>query len=378
MSLVRVLNASFFRRSLPPRQAINSLEYLDAPQLHLDDLYSPAMAFNGVSHLFSEPSTSSKQNGNSSAFSTSTRRNSPEYDVPTRQQPLNSSRVASPPLSDADNLLNTPPYLSNLGTPSSELGGLNWSSAVGRATTGKSGRVIEKLMGDNDRLAREKKLATVKLDEEVKRSESARSALETLQVSNENLLAMHETDRNFLSKKDRRIEELRADLDLERLRREKAEKETRESRRERDEVVEKLRRDAAEDREQAKRSNSQYEVLSKSWKILEERYERQTQRLKTDLKTIRADMESDRKKLEQLEIIQEQLKQEGEKASKARERLSLHFQAYKSEQQAGLRGMREKVEVNDAANDRTSKQMEKLLGDMRYVLNIKKDMRLAG
>lgn len=117
-------------------------------------------------------------------------------------------------------------------------------------------------MGENDRLQREKKLAIVKLEEEVKRGESARLALEGLQVSNETLSSIHESDKTQMTKKDRKIELLRADLQSEKLRREKAEKETRESRRERDEVVEELRRDAAEDREEARRSTAQYEILA--------------------------------------------------------------------------------------------------------------------
>ncbi|MCJ1449800.1 hypothetical protein MMC28_000128 [Mycoblastus sanguinarius] len=343
------------------------------PQLSLDELFTPTM--NGLNHLFSDSSAPNKQNGSSPVPLTGTSRRSHEYDTPVKQQSNSASRVASPSLSEADLSLNSPQYLSNMGTPTSELGGVNWSSAVGRATTGKSGRVIEKLMGDNDRLSREKKLATVKLDEEVKRSESARSALETLQISNANLLSMHETDKGFLSKKDRRIEELRSDLEAERLRREKAEKETRESRREREEAVEKLRRDAAEDREQARRSNSQYEVLSRSWKCLEEQYERQTQKLKADLKCLRTEIDNDQQKLARLEVIMEQLRQEGEKSRRAKEKLSSDFQAYKVEQEVGVRGIKERAEKNNAANNRTFKQMESLLGEMRYVLNVKKNVR---
>ena len=264
--------------------------------------------------------------------------------------------------------------LSEVGTPTSEIGSLQWSAAVGRATTGKSGRVIEKLMGDNDRLQREKALATAKLEEEGKRSDSARSALESLQISNANLASIHETDQTFLAKKDRRIEELRADLEAERSRRERAEKETRESRRERDETVERVRREAAEDKQHAQRANAQYEVLSRSWKTLEERYERQTSQLKLDLKALQDEIESDKRKLAQLEVILEQLGQEGDKSRKTKEKLSKDFQAYKAEQEAGIQGIRQRAEMNNTAHDRKLEQMESVLGQMRYVVNITKDL----
>ena len=232
-------------------------------------------------------------------------------------------------------------------------------------------------MGDNDRLQREKKLATVKLEEEVKRSESARSALEGLQMSNTNLVSIHEADKGFLAKKDRRIEELRADLEAERSRRERAERETRESRRERDEMVEKLRREVAEDKEQAKRSNSQYEVLSKSWRSMEEKYERQAQKLKNDLRDLQTEIDSDRQKLAQLEVIMEQLRQEGDKTRKAKDKLSSDFQEYKAEQESEVQGIRQRAEQNESTHDRTLRQMEALLGQMKYVVNLKNNIRDA-
>ena len=278
--------------------------------------------------------------------------------------------MPSPPPPDNDTSLNSPQAL----TPTSEIGSLQWSAAVGRATTGKSGRVIEKLMGDNDRLQREKLLATVKLEEEMKRGESARSALESLQVSNANLLSIHESDKSFLTKKDRRIEELRTDLDAERARREKAEKDTRESRQERDEMVEKLRKDAAEDKMQAQRSNSQYEILSRSWKGLEERYEKQTCKLRDDLSYLQREVQIDKNTLSKLEVILEQLAQEGDKSRKAKEKLLAEFQAYKAEQELGVQDIRNKAQLNDANHDRTVEQMQSTLGEMKYVMNIKKNV----
>ena len=360
-----------FRKDLEPQTHIAA----EAPRLQLDELFSPTMALN---HFFSDPPTPEQQNGNPVSPKSENNTQLNGQHTPTRQQPGNLIRIASlPPPSEADYSLNSPYLLSGSATPSSEQGNIPWSSAVGRAGTGKSGRVIEKLMGDNDRLQREKKLATVKLEEEVKRSESARSALEGLQMSNANLVSIHEADKSFLAKKDRRIEELRADLEAERSRRERAERETRESRRERDEMVEKLRREVAEDKEQAKRSNSQYEVLSKSWRSMEEKYERQAQKLKNDLRDLRTEIDCDRQKLAQLEVITEQLRQEGDKTRKAKDKLSSDFQEYKAEQESEVQGIRQRAEQNESTHDRTLRQMEALLGQMKYVVNLKNNIRDA-
>ena len=275
----------------------------------------------------------------------------------------------------------SPQTLSALGTPTSESGPSlgpdpqNWSAAIGRAATGKSGRVIEKLMGENDRLQREKTLAIVKLEEEVKRGESARLALVGLQVSNETLSSIHESDKTQITKKDRKIELLRADLQSEKLRREKAERETRESRREREEVVDELRRVAAEDREEARRSTTQYEILASSWKALEDRYERQTQKLRTDLDDLRVEIYGDKRKMTELEIVIEQLTHELAKVAQVKDKLLTGFQAYQKEQEFGLREIQEKAERNNSTNEELHDQMSDVLGQMKHVVNVKRDSR---
>ena len=338
-----------------------------------------------ISQLYtteSQPS-SPKQNGASPVMrSLSPRseqlRHSSYLDTPVKNMPSERSRQTmspSPTASEADSSILSPGTTSNgdtpIGDPSHQ-----WSSAVGRATTGgKSGRVIERLMNDNDRLLREKKLATVKLEEEIKRGESARSALESLQISNTNLMSMHESDTTLLIKRDRRIQQLRDDLEIERSRREKAERETRETRRERDSTMERLRREAGEEKEQCLRATTQYDMLSKSWKTLEDRYFRQTEGLRADLAGLRAAIDGDRRKLSQMEIIMEQMAKEAERTRRAKEKLSLDFESYKAEQEAGIRGIRDNAEQNDAANDETHQQMVDVLGQMKYVVNVKRDVK---
>lgn len=352
----------------------------EAPKLHLDDLFSPTMALNGYNHLLADPSAPQEQNvipstdGNPRPSSTEPAVILRDHQTPTRQRPRSDSRLLSPPLPEADLSLNSPPTLSGFNTPSSEISSLPWSAAVGRATTGKSGRVIEKLMGDNDRLQRETNLSRVRLEEESKRSDSARSALESFRISNANLLSIHETDKTFLAKKDRRIEELRQELEHERSKRQHAERETMESRSEHVELVEKLSREAAEDKQQAQRSDCQYEALSGSWKSLEEGYEKQLSKLKDDLKGLKMEIEDDKGKLTHLEVILEQLILEGDRSRNAKEKLSSEFEEYKAEQQLGIQGLRERAETNSAAHDQSLDELKGVLGEMKWIVNVGKDV----
>lgn len=252
-----------------------------------------------------------------------------------------------------------------------------WSAAVGGAKNGKSGRVIERLMGDNDRLQREKTLASAKYEEELKRSESARSAVESLRASNENLTSMHESDTTLLAKRERKIEELREELENERQRRERAETETKETRNERDTVVQRLTKEAMEERELSKRSVSQYEVLQSSWKSQGERFDRQVQKLKASIKALQDQISEDKQKIAHIDVITEQLNQECEKTRKAKDNLAQEFDAYKSEQEKGVEEIRKRAERNDQGYDRLLKDVTAVLGEMKYVVNVKNDVKAA-
>lgn len=228
-------------------------------------------------------------------------------------------------------------------------------------------------MGENDRLQREKTLASAKYEEELRRSESARSAVESLRASNENLSSMHESNTNLLAKRERKIEELRDELENERLRRERAELETKETRYERDTVVQRLTKEAMEERELSRRSSTQYEVLQQAWKSQGEKYDRQIQRLKASMKVLQDTISEDKQKIAHIDVITEQLGQECEKTKKVKETLIQGFEAYKEEQEKEVGEIRQRAKRNDRGYEQLLRDVTAVVGEMKYVVNLKKN-----
>ncbi|MCJ1370331.1 hypothetical protein MMC20_001544 [Loxospora ochrophaea] len=345
---------------------------------------SPRMNLSGLGGFLRDPVSPTERDGHLFSPLIATR-NRPfhEYETPTKQHPSSINGASSPPTSESEfrhaaSQLPSMAGTSGAGTPTSEVGEQQWSAAVGHAGTGKSGRVIERLMGDKDKLQRQLNLATLRLEEELKRSESREAALENLRATNENLVTMHDSNKNTLIRRDRKIEELKAELDAERLRREKAEKETRETTAERDEAVAKCTHELAEEKLKAKKATNQYEVLSGSWKSLDEGYQRKTQKLQKDVEQLNVKRDGDQKKLAGLEVVAEQLNQEIEKTTKAREKLVQEFAAYKKLQDESLRGIVEKAQENDNINEKTLEEMQRVLGRMKWAINVKQDVASAG
>ncbi|KAI4177953.1 MAG: hypothetical protein LQ343_000037 [Gyalolechia ehrenbergii] len=334
------------------------------------------MGINGLSTFTLDPvSPSSHQSGIDGTGDIHTM--PPAHDTPSRPTLANSRRFQSQPLSGAIITEPMSPVTASttFGTPSSDQQDSPWSSAVGRATTGKSGRVIERLMADNDRLRRDKNLVEVRLEEEAKRSDSARSAMEGLRSTNENLTSIHDTDKILLGKKERRLEDMKLELEAERQRREKAETETKETRRERDEAVEGLKKELFTSREQALRATTQYDVISKSFKGLEDSYSRQTRKLKAEIKSLQDDLAADKQQLASIHTVMEHYRNESERAQDANTRLQQTFEAYKFEAEHGMRSIREEAERNAALNERIQQETNKVLGEMKYVLNVKQSVK---
>lgn len=364
----RLRSLSFRRRSAATYVSTES------PKLQSDELFAFDMNSGAINGSPPDPITPTPQSANSSEAAPA-----PEpindHDSPIRQTSPNIDHSGPPPPSDREDSILLSPIISNADTSASESQAQQWSAAVGRATTGKSGRVIERLMGENDRLRRELKHQSLRCEEEVKRSEMAKAKSESLQVTNGNLVAMREVDVSALARRERKVEELKADLGAERNRRERAERETTETTQERDEVVGTCRRELAAAKETARKATTQYEVLSSSWKGLTDGYRRQLDRLRTDIRNLVDARNQDRMKLERLEVVMEQSRQEGEKIRKAKEATSKKYADYKAETEDGIKGMRERAERNEQAIQGALEETERVLGEMRYVINIKKDVK---
>lgn len=101
-----------------------------------------------------------------------------------------------------------------------------WSSAVGHAATGKSGRVIHNLQEDIARLTRECSVYRSRAEETQRINDAFRTQVQTMTEQIRNLELANETNLHSISRKDRKIEDLRLEIQSERDRRHRAEKET--------------------------------------------------------------------------------------------------------------------------------------------------------
>ncbi|MCJ1410347.1 hypothetical protein MMC19_004432 [Ptychographa xylographoides] len=358
----------------PANQSTEAMTEL--PSLPTGSYFSPSMTLSNLNG--SSPDLSNFSNETNPALTptkSTSRPPGPGEHTPTRQ-----SRSALP---NSDSILSFPNLglsivdLNDTPSPLVATGDNNdaWSSAVGRATnTGKSGRVIEKLTGDLERSLREKRLLAAKAEEEAKRSESARSIAESLQTKNANLTSIYEANLKALDRKDRKIEELKVDLEAEKARREEAETQTKEVTKERDEVVAVYRKESVEDKETVRKLSSQYEAISSSWHILTDGYRRQIQKIQDDIDGLHKRHLEDQTRFEQLALISTHVNRGQETMKAASENMVGQLEEYKQEQEASIRAIKDRAEKYNTANDTALLELKTVKDEMNYLINVKKNV----
>lgn len=244
-----------------------------------------------------------------------------------------------------------------------------WSSAVGHATTsGKSGRVIERLMAENDRLKRDLDLANIRAQELEKSLSMCRPQMEALRQENENLSHARSVDSSLLGRRDRKIEDLKADNVMKTERMEKAEALMRQQQRQMEELKEASSREQQAMLEQSKHATVHAEILETSHKQLSAEYRARREAWEHDLAQVLEERERDRQRMARLDVVYEQMRQEHERTRKVQADLTARWDDMG-------RALRDTVDEGDQVNERLRKksaEMETVVNEMKWVMGLQK------
>jgi chromosome segregation ATPase len=242
---------------------------------------------------------------------------------------------------------------------------------VGHASTGKSGRVIERLQGDIDRLHREKQLLKVRFEESEKTNETLQTRNQCLQDRNSNYEQSHEANLRQLARKERQVEEFREELNREKqktaiaLQMAQAATQSEEEWRDR----------ASQAKSIAAQKESEYEAMVSCRKLDHDRHQGGLDRMKENFEALLRDRQEDFDRSRKLEIIAEQQKQTISQLEELTKRLNANFKAYRTEIDKAIAGLREHASTNDSAITAKLDEMTAVTGQMRWVMNVDKGVQ---
>ncbi|KAI0889278.1 uncharacterized protein GGS22DRAFT_69486 [Annulohypoxylon maeteangense] len=252
-----------------------------------------------------------------------------------------------------------------------------WDGAVGKAGLGKTGRVINKLVSDNEALKRDIQIERLKAEE-------ARQAARLIEDKMERMVADYETrlleanvTKTLLSRKERQVEHLQSAVELEKKRTADAQERERIWR----EEVEKSRRDTKVQVEEANMHaalmDGRYNAISSHWKDQGGEVKRAMEGLDDKIKSLVKERKTDDEKISVLRDLCDQQDGNIRDLQRQKDEIARQFEAYKREQEQALKSIKTKARDREDEQQRSLEEAKRVLGQLKWALNVKQTVKDA-
>ena len=223
-------------------------------------------------------------------------------------------------------------------------------------------------MTENDKLKRELQSALLKSQELERSLTTLRPQMDLLHTENENLKHSSTVDSGLLSRRDRKIEELRADNSLKTQRMETAERLVRQQQQQMEELQEQQSRDHQSMLEETKHATLHAEILETSHKQLSAEYRARREAWERDLAHLHQERDDDRVRMARLDVVHEQMRQENERARKVQAEMMASWEKLEAAMHSTLE---EEEQVNEKARKK-SVEMDEVVKQMRWLMGVQK------
>lgn len=246
-------------------------------------------------------------------------------------------------------------------------------SAVGHAATGKSGRVIHNLQEEIARLTRECSLYRSRAEETQRSNEALKIQVQNVNERLRNLEQVNETNLNSIARKDRKVEELRADLQAERVKRQEAEADTSKTNEMMREERGQHNREQARSQEIAKYHETQYEVFAGTAKRDKADMTRRVKALVNEVQRMAEAQKTSDVTIERLDVLADQKNRELESLKDTHDKLLASHAEYKKIKDDELRDTIQRAHTNDAKIDLAMASLKKTEGEMKWAIQLAKN-----
>ncbi|PWY89272.1 hypothetical protein BO70DRAFT_164357 [Aspergillus heteromorphus CBS 117.55] len=252
-----------------------------------------------------------------------------------------------------------------------------WSSAVGHAATGKSGRVIHNLQEEVARLTREMTLYRSRAEETQRMNDAFKTQVQNMTERLRNLEQANETNLHSISRKDKKIDELRAEMQGEKDRRTQAEGESRKFNQLMDAARDDFHRRCAEMQETSSHSQAQYDVLAKTRQREQVEHLKKLKLLRDDYISLKKHSDASVHQLERLDAMMADKDREIEQTRARFDNLFANYEAYKQAQDEEVGRLIENGRQGEARLDAALASLKETEGRMKWVLQVKNEIKDA-
>lgn len=246
-----------------------------------------------------------------------------------------------------------------------------FDSSVGKAGLGKTGRVMNRLISENEALKRDLQIEKLNSEESRREAKLLADKMERMVADYENRLLEANVTKTLLARKERQVESLQAAVDLEKKRTADAQGKERTWKDE----MEKMRVDSTRKVEeaitQATLMEGRYNAISSHWKDQGDEVKRAMSKMGKEVADLLDARRQDDEKIVTLRDLCDQQDTNIKQLLQQKETLQRKFDAYKKEQEDALRNIKTTAAEREAQQTQMLKEAKEVVDKLKWVLNVK-------
>ncbi|KAK5990540.1 hypothetical protein PT974_08809 [Cladobotryum mycophilum] len=252
-----------------------------------------------------------------------------------------------------------------------------WDSTIGKAGLGKTGRVINKLVSDNDALKREIQIERLRAEEAKQAAKLVEDKMERMVNEYEGRLLEANVTKTLLARKERQVETLTASVDLEKKKTVAAQELERSWKDEMDKAKSDAKTQVDEATSYAQLMEGRYNAISSHWRSQGEEVNRAVTAIKDDISGIVEERKSDDEKIQTLRDLCEQQDSNIKELRREKEEIARLFEEYKRTQEEDLKDIKVNARKREEEQERLLEESREALDKLRWALNVKKNVKDA-
>lgn len=252
-----------------------------------------------------------------------------------------------------------------------------WDSTIGKAGLGKTGRVINKLVSDNEALKRDIKIERLRSEEAKQAAKLVEDKMERMMSDYESRLLEANVTKTLLARKERQVETLTATVELEKAKTKDAQERERSWRDE----MEKMRADTTIQVEEAtsyaQLMEGRYNSISSHWRDQGNQVKGALSIMKSEVGTLVDERKKDDEKIQTLRELCDQQDSNIKQLRHEKEEISRLFEEYKKAQEDGLKNIKTSARRREDEQERLLEESREALAKLKWALNVKENVEGA-
>ncbi|KAK8925181.1 hypothetical protein VCV18_005607 [Metarhizium anisopliae] len=252
-----------------------------------------------------------------------------------------------------------------------------WDSTIGKAGLGKTGRVINKLVSDNDALKRDIKIERLRAEEAKQAAKLLEDKMERIMNEYEGRLLEANVTKTLLARKERQVESLTGAVELEKRKTQAAVASERSWKDELERVKNESKVRVEEATSYAQLMEGRYNAISSHWRDQGEEVKRAVSKMRGEITTIVDERRSDDEKITTLRDLCEQQDNNIKELRREKEEIARLFEEYKRTQEEDLKDIKTNAKKRQTEQEKQLDEAREALHKLKWALNVKENVRGA-